>query len=140
MTVSKPTTTAARAPRKPQDRQASKAEQLAAAAKPPVGHDTLRPVSDLRSGELATAQADIIDIFGEIGIDLTEENRGKDVEIETTPAVLRGFGKLGAYLEQYAADVPAFIEIDKGRGAQNRIAELAMWYLGQMGEADGSAS
>lgn len=133
-----PTTPKTTAPRKPQDRKASKSDVLQAQDAPPIGHDLLRPVSKLRSGELANAQADLIDIFATIGIDLTEA-RDETVEIETTPEVLRGIGRLGDFLESYADDLEGYIALDSGPGAQARISDLAMWFLGQMGESSSSA-
>ena len=130
-------TTADRSPRKPQDRLPKKSEIMAAEQAPPVGADLMRPVSTLRSGEIAGAQADILELFAEVGIDL--ENPG-EVEVETSPAVMRAFGRLGALLEGHSTDPDAFAELDRGPGSSQRMAELAMWYMGELGKSDSSAS
>jgi len=129
-----------RAPVKPQDHKRTKSDILADSTQPPTGADLLRPVEELRSGEIADAQADILQLFADIGIDLNSAQEGEEVSIETTPDTLRGIGKLGALLETFAVDKDAYAEFDRGRGAQGRVMELAMWYMGQLGESDGSAS
>lgn len=129
--------TATPARKTPTDRQPKKSEQLRSS--PPVGHETLRDVTTLRSGEIAEAQASIVELFGDIGIDL--DNPDGEVEVETSPEVLRAFGKLGALMETYAVDVETFIkDVDTGPGSQQRVSELAMWFLGRLGESNGSAS
>lgn len=144
MTSTTPDTTAAattkeRSPRKPQDRLPSKSDQMKADSQPPAGHETLRAVATLRSGEMADAQADILDLFLELGIDLENTSEEK-AEIENSPATLRVLGKLGAILENYAADADAFAEIDRGHGAGSRMADLAMWYMAELGKSVSSAS
>lgn len=106
----------------------------------PAGWHTLRPITDLRSGEIAEAQAGILDIFEAVGIDMSSVKEGEELDIPATPEVVRAFGKLGSFLEAYAVDKDAFIKVDKGPGAQARIADLAMWYLAQLGESESSAS
>lgn len=115
----------------------SKADQIANSVEPPLGHDFLKPVESLRSGEIAAAQADMLDLFAAIGIDLA--NPGEH-EIETTPEVLRGFGSLGELLEKFCLNLEGYQALDTGKGAQGRVTELAMWYLGQLGESEGSAT
>lgn len=134
-------TTKTRAPRAPQDRQ-TKSDALQSEEAPPIGHDFLLPIEKMRSGTLAAAQADIADIFKAIGVDLTDENRDATVEIETTPEVLRQFGKLGAYLEDYVVPdrLDDYIALDSGPGSQSRISDLAMWFLGEMGKSERSAT
>lgn len=140
MTSTAVTTTRKTAPKKPQDRQVSKSEQLQADAKPPVGAELLRPVTELRSGEMATAQADILDLFTALGVDMDAAQAGEEISIETGPDTLRVFGKLGALLEGYSVDPEAFADFDRGPGSATRMAELAMYYMGELGKSDGSAS
>lgn len=133
MTDTTTPTTKSLSPRKPQDRLPSKSEILAAESAPPVGHDLLRPVVTLRSGEMADAQASILDLFSELGIDMTADTE-KTVEVENSPATVRIFGKLGSLLERYAVDAEAFADLDRGPGAGTRMAELAMWYMAELGK------
>lgn len=121
----------------PTDRQPKKSDQISDI--PPIGHDTLKPVAELRSGQIAEATATLMELFEVIGINLDKPD--EEVEIETTPAVMRGFGKLGETLEQFTIDTDRYIkEVDTGTGSQQRVAALAMWYLARLGESDGSAS
>lgn len=131
-------TTKKPAARKPQDHQ-SKADRVFDEEHPPAGAELMRPVSDLRSQEIAEASAEIADLFAEVGIDLFDEDR-KEVEIDSTPATLRVFGTLGSLLEKYSKDAEAFAKFDRGPGSSTRAADLAMWFLAELGKSDGSAS
>lgn len=140
-------TTRDRSPKKPTDRQPSKSAIAQAEAQPPIGHSLLRPVVMLRSGEIADAQADILDLFGEVGIDLEnmkDENGDTptEVEVENSPHTLRVFGRLGTLLENFVddEDKEEFIDLDRGPGAGTRMADLAMWYMAELGKSDSSAS
>ena len=132
-----------RAPRKPQDRQASKSEQLAAESAPAAGHELLTPVARLRSAENAEATASIVDLFAELGIDLNDRgDDAEEVEVDTSPATIRVMGRIGKLLESYVIDgqEEAFAELDRGYGAMTRMADLAMWYMGELGKSESSAS
>ncbi len=115
----------------------SKSDTIAELREKPLGWNILKPVETLRSGEIADTQADLLELFESIGIDL--QNPGEH-EIETTPAVLRAFGKLGTVLEACATDKEAYAALDTGPGAQGRVADLAMWYIEALGESAGSAT
>lgn len=141
-------TTRDRSPKKPTDRQPSKSELAKAEANPPAGHDLIRPVAMLRSSEIANAQADILDLFKLVGIDLgniekdADGNPVEEVEVDNSPETLRVFGSLGNVLEAFVApeNLEAFADLDRGYGAGTRMAELAMWYMAELGKSDGSAS
>lgn len=168
--------TSARAPRKPADRQkSSEALRQEAINARPEGWELLTPVEELRSADMAEAQADIIELFEKLGVDFSKagavddapEEHDEDAPIDraaiaaefetlpddvapVTPApaedgndltdikinadTLRAIGGLGKVLEKHALDADEFAAFDRGRGAQQRVMELAMWYLGELGE------
>jgi hypothetical protein len=139
-TPTPPASPATLAPRQPTDRQPSKADQIADETMGlPEGWDVLKPVIELRSAAIANAQADLLDLFEEIGVDL---NAGSEVdqEIETSAATIRALGRMAEVLEKHTVDIPAFVKLDTGPGAQGRIMSLAMWYLTKLGESEGSAT
>jgi len=142
MTATTPTTkTVTRSPRKPADHAVSKSDSMQAAEQPPEGHDLLVPVSKLRSGAVADIQADLLELFEEMGVDINKAGEDDaEQEVDTSPATLRALGRMGSLLEANAEDVEGYIALDTGKGAQQRVLTLAMWYLGQLGESDSSAS
>jgi len=131
--------TTARAPRKPTDRKGpSASDRMQASDQPPAGHDLLKSADVLRSGETAELQASLLELFENLGVDLN----APDAEFapDNTAETIRAVGKMGALLEGVALDHDAYVAFDTGRGAFQRVLDLGMWYLGQLGEADGSAT
>lgn len=130
----------------PTDRQPSKADQLAAReAERPEGWELLKPVTDLRSGDVALAQASLMELFEEMGLDLTEQAKQAkaakdageeipDVELEVNAKSIRAMASLGQLLEEYSIDAEAFAEFDTGEGALSRVISLAMYYVNALGE------
>lgn len=140
---------AARAPRKPapkapQDRKKpSEVIQAEALAERPAGADLLRPVISLRSAEQANLQADLMDLFEKLGVDIGEATKAAEngeetpeVELEVTGDTVRGIGEMSTLLEQFVIpeSLDEFIVLDTGPGALGRISDLGMWYLTQLGE------
>jgi len=137
--------------RQPQDHQKPadvlRAEALADA---PEGHELLRPVSHLRSAELADAQASLMELFEGLGVDFgalaekqaarengdeaVEDDTLADLDIEFSPAVIRAIGGLGTTLEKFAIDPAKFAEFDRGPEARQKVMDLGMWYLNAVGE------
>jgi len=133
MTSSTTKTTATRAPRKPADR-AKPADQLRAEAlaESPAGWELITPVEELRSSQIADAQADLLELFEALGVDLSQPDR--EFELEMTAATIRKVGELGTVLQRYSVDEEAFIAFDRGKGAAERITQLSMWFLQELGE------
>jgi NTP pyrophosphatase (non-canonical NTP hydrolase) len=98
----------------------------------PEGAELLKSVYKLRSKQIASLQADLLDLFVSLGVDLN--NPDGEVEIEPTPEAIRAIGQMGEVLEAYAVDEEAFAEFDSGPAARERVMELAMWYLARLGE------
>lgn len=136
------------APKAPQDRKRPSV-QIAAESKP-EGHEFLKPVALLRSSEQATLNADLMALFEGMGIDMgaaqdaaaKAEADGTDAaeaavqEVEVNSDAIRAIGKMSALLEQFVLEdkLAAFEKLDTGKGALNRISDLGMWYLEQLGE------
>jgi hypothetical protein len=110
------------------------ADVLAAEAlnEAPEGAELLKSVHKLRSKQIAGLQADLLDLFVALGVDLN--NPDEQVEIEPSPAAIRAIGEMGEVLEAYAIDPVAYAEFDSGPAARERVMELAMWYLARLGE------
>ncbi len=105
-----------------------------AQAEAPAGAEWLIPIHRLRSSKIAAAQADLLALFGDLGVDFTSADT--DVNIEPPPEVIRAIGGLGDVLEAYVLPehMDDYIEFDSGPGARERVMELAMWFLGRLGE------
>jgi hypothetical protein len=140
--------------------------QQEALAERPDGWELLTPVEQLRSSAMAEAQADILDLFEALGMDLGSvapdaaeakkptnvadefelvvpedesdaeaEKPANDIaDIPVNGDTLRAIGRLGNVLENHAVDKDEFAKWDTGRGSQERVMNLAMWYLGELGE------
>jgi hypothetical protein len=100
----------------------------------PQGHEWLVPVERLRSRQIASAQADILGLFEDLGVDFSKADATLD--IEPSPAVLRAIGSLGEVLESYVKPecMDDYVEFDSGPSSRERVMELAMWFLGRLGE------
>ena len=165
--MTSPTTRKPAARKAPADRQkSSEVLRQEALAGRPDGWELLTPVEQLRSSAMAEAQADILDLFEALGMDLgsvtpeapeakkptnvadefelvADEDKpeaadaklANDIaDIPVNGDTLRAIGHLGHVLENHAVDKEAFAQWDTGRGSQERVMNLAMWYLGELGE------
>lgn len=138
------TTTKTTAARKPADRKVSQADQLAAEAGvragdlPEGAEGLLKPVEELRSTEQAEANAELIELFQAMGVDITKTTADGDEpveqEVEVTPETVRAMGQIATVLERYAVDTQRFADFDRGKGAMQRMSALAMWFLNELGE------
>lgn len=100
----------------------------------PAGAEWLIPVARLRSRQISAAQADLLGLFEDLGVDFS--NPDATLDIEPSPAVLRAIGGLGEVVESYVLPehLDDYIEFDSGPAARERVMELAMWFLGRLGE------
>lgn len=126
----------------PQDHKLSADELRAEAlAEAPEGHELLVPVERLRSRQIASAQADLLELFSALPQPEGDEDEGDDAEVDLSdmdPAeaanLIRAIGGMGDVLEKYSVDAEAFAEFDRGPEARGKIINLATWYLSRLGE------
>jgi hypothetical protein len=123
-------------PRKPQDRRPKSAVLAAEAAAGPAGAEFLK--SELAAWDQADATAEFLELFEGLGIDL--EDADAEIEIKMSPDNVRFMGQAAKLLLKYADDADGLTAALSGPGALNRGLELAMWFFGQLGEGDSSAS
>lgn len=122
----------------PTDRKAPADKLRAEAAnEAPEGADLLRPITDLRSQEIAEAQAQLIELFESMGVDLEaarEAGEAVDIDVAMDAKTIRALGSLSTMLETYSVNPEEFAQWDRGPGSQERATNLAMWYLTALGE------
>lgn len=135
------------APKKPTDRKpkGSKA-QVATRPEETPGWELMRPFSEIPVWE----QMPLIQLLDNVISDstrdltkaeyaaLTPEERKSLQEGRTTTMDLTMFGELAKALKDFAVDADAYTKFCSGSGAMHRSMELAMAWVGQMGEAIGS--
>lgn len=132
------TATKATARKAPTDRKAP-ADKLRAEAlgEAPEGFELLRPITDLRSQEIAEAQAQLIELFENMGVDLDAARKAGeavDIDVAMDAKTIRALGSLSTLLETYSLDAKKFADWDRGPGSQERATNLAMWFLTALGE------
>lgn len=94
-----------------------------------------------KAGAAAAADEDVDDLEAEHAEDAdgVEKPSAEDAalqEIEVNSDAIRAIGKMSVTLETFvvAGREHDFIQLDTGKGALNRITNLGMWYLEQLGE------
>jgi hypothetical protein len=141
------------APKKPQDRK-PKAEDIPAfdITETP-GWDLLKPLEEVPVWDQTDLLAILQDIYSESEKEnearLKEINKGLEAEgrkpLKKLPENeksqdfdIRLIGTLAKAIQPYAKDDAAFLKFVSGAGAMERSAELAMAWVGQMGESTSS--
>lgn len=136
----------ARAPKKPTDRKPKGEAKVATRPEETPGWELLRPFSEIPVWE----QMPLIQLLDNVISDstrelskaefaaLTPEERKSLKEGRSTTMDLTMFGELAKSLKEFAVDEEAYIKFCSGSGAMQRSMELAMAWVGQMGEAIGS--
>lgn len=126
-------------PKKPEDHKPKKSDQLAAeAAAPPAGAALLKPSYDLPSWDRLEVMATLTETFESLGFDL--DNAGEEFELHTDAKTLRAIAKMQRELAQFAVDNDEYEAFAKRPDAVSEITNLAMWYLGALGESEDSAT
>jgi hypothetical protein len=132
-------------PKKPQDHKAPKSEQLAAEANPPTGAELLKPAHELPSWDRLDVTATLMESMKMLGIDLgatpEEGEEAPEFELDTEDVEsLRAIAKMQRSLLFAAKDQAKFTRFATGPDAISEVTELAMWFLGELGKSEGSAS
>lgn len=131
------------APKKPADRKAKGETKIATRPEEVRGWDLLKsfeeiPVWDqmplIKLLDDATADAST-DLSKEEYAALTPEERKEMKEGKRTSIDITILGDLALKLKDFAVDEEAYVKFCSGSGAMQRAIELAMAWVGQMGEA-----
>lgn len=115
------------APKKPQDRQ-PKAEPVVKPEDTP-GFDLLRPFDEIPVWEQTPLIALLAELYDKFGDDARAE--GESLAINDQLEVV---GRLAKLLLEYAVDPIEFTKFASGRNALDRVTNLAMAWIGDLGE------
>lgn len=141
------------APKKPQDRKPKAVELPPTDVTDTPGWELMKPLEEVPVWD----QTDLLAILQSIYSDSEKENKAKLKELNEKLAAeggvllaelpdeekvedfdIRLIGTLAKAIQPYAKDDAAFLKFVSGAGAMERSAELAMAWVGQMGESTSS--
>lgn len=137
------------APKKPSDRKPKGADKIATRPEETPGWDLLRPFDEIPVWEQmpliamlheAMDDSEIDEMTKEEFANLTPEERKEKLEAqgETRDFDIRIIGQLALELKNFAIDEDAYTKFCSGSGAMERALNLAMAWVGQMGESTSS--
>lgn len=143
ITTAKKAAAAKAAPKKPADRQAKEIETR---PEDTPGWELMKPFSEIPVWDQMPLMAMLHDAMDDSEIDrlsneefanLTPEERKAKIEEagETRNFDIRILGNLAFELKKFAVDEEAYTKFCSGSGAMERSLNLAMAWVGQMGES-----